>query len=50
MATKEAFENDLDATEALEAAIDKRKFLLNRLFSDKRVTDSMEGNDSNKEF
>ena len=35
MATKEVFENeDFDAKEALEAAINNRRFLLNRVFSD----------------
>ena len=46
MATKEAFENeDLDTIEALEAAIDKRRILLNTAFSNKHVTDPMEDND-----
>ena len=43
MASKEAF----NAKEALEAAIDKRKFLLKRLFSNKRVIDTMEVSDGN---
>ena len=49
MATKEAFENeDFDPWEALESAIDKRRFLLNRVFANKRVAETME--DSNQPF
>ena len=40
---KGAFEKEyFDANEALEAAIERGQFLLNRVFSDKRVTDTME--------
>ena len=46
MATKEDFESeDFDAVGALEVAIDKRRLLLDRVFSNKRVTNTME--DSN---
>ena len=46
MKIKEAFENE--DYDAIEAAIAKR--LLNRVFSNKRVTDTMEDNDSKYEF
>ena len=40
MKTKDAFANDdnFDPEEALEAAVDKRKFLMKRLFGDTRST------------
>ena len=45
MATKEFVEDeDFNATEALKAAIDKRKFLLSRIFKPSQVTEE----DTNK--
>ena len=42
MKTKDAFVNDenFDQEEALEAAVDKRKFLMKRLFGDTRSQNS----------
>ena len=42
-----ATEVDLDAKEILEAALDKWKFLLRRVFPDAHVTDTMEDSYSN---
>ena len=43
MKTKDAFANDdnFDPEEALEAAVDKRKFLMKRLFGDTRSTNTL---------
>ena len=43
MKTKDAFVNDdnFDPEEALEAAVDKRKFLMKRLFGDSRSTNTL---------
>ena len=43
MKTKDAFVKDdnFDPEEALEAAIDKRKFLMKRLFGDTRSTNAL---------
>ena len=43
MKTKDAFANDdnFDPEEALEAAVDKRKFLMKRLFGDTRSTNTV---------
>ena len=43
MTTKDAFVNDdnFDLKEALEAAIDKRKFLIKRFFSDTRPSNTV---------
>ena len=44
MKTKDAFANDdnFDPEEALEAAVDRRKFLMKRLFGDTRSTNDFE--------
>ena len=48
VATKDAFVNeDFDAREAMEAALDKRKFLIGKILPNRRVTDTNEDNDSN---
>ena len=41
--TKDAFANDdnFDPEEALEAAVDKREFLMKRLFGDTRSTNTL---------
>ena len=43
MKTKDAFANDdnFDPEEALEAAVDRRKFLMKRLFGDTRSTNTL---------
>ena len=43
MKTKDAFVNDdnFDPKEAMEAAVDKRKFLMKRIFSDTRSTNTL---------
>ena len=43
MKTKGAFANDdnFDPEEALEAAVDKRKFLMKKLFGDTRSTNTL---------
>ena len=43
MKTKDAFVNDdnFDPEEVLEAAVDKRKFLMKRLFGDPRSTNTL---------
>ena len=47
MITKDAFANDdnFDSEESLEAAVDKRKFLMKRLFGDTRSTNKYALND-----
>ena len=48
METKDAFvSEDFDAWEALEAPLDKRKFLIGRIFTNRRVKDTNEDDDSN---
>ena len=48
METRDRFINEdgFDSKEAIEAAIDKRKFLLKRLFRDKRQSHDVNENDS----
>ena len=48
MATKDAFVNeDFDAREAIETALDIRKFLVGRIFPNRRATDTNEDIDNN---